>query len=123
MAKTQTEAKSPHKKWGKGWKIGLALLLLILAVMLFYFLPAIKGLTQAGTAYGARVTCSCRYIGGRSLEDCQKDFEDGMEMVSVSEDGDAKRIDATVPLLAHEAAEYREGYGCVLLTKDERDAG
>ncbi|WP_240330882.1 hypothetical protein [Sphingorhabdus sp. Alg239-R122] len=123
MADGNIQSQAQQKKWGKGWKIGLVLLLLIFAAMLFYFLPAIKGLTQAGTAYGARVTCSCRYIGGRTLDDCKKDFEDGMEMVSVAENTGTRRIDATVPMLAHEAAEYREGYGCVLLTEEERDAG
>ena len=62
------------------------------------------------------------WLGGRELGDCEKDLEPGMEVVSLSEAADAKRIDATVPLMAAESAEYREGWGCVLMTPKEREA-
>lgn len=68
----------------------------------------------AGTAYGARVACSCRFVAGRSLEDCAKDKIAGMELVRLSEDLDAKSVTASVPLIASDTARYREGYGCVL---------
>lgn len=68
----------------------------------------------AGTAYGAHVTCSCRYIEGRSLDDCTKDKVEGMEFVRFSEDPEAKSITATVPFVASDTAIWREGYGCVL---------
>ncbi len=111
------------KKAGRGWKWLLLAVLVIAGAAFLYFWPTIHGLTQAGTAYGARVGCACRHIGGRTLEDCKKDFEDGMEMVSLSEDADAKQVEASVPLLARHVAEYREGYGCVMLTEEEMDAG
>lgn len=68
----------------------------------------------AGTAYGARVACSCRYVAGRSLEDCAKDKLEGMELVRLSADNDAKSVTASIPLIASDTARYREGYGCML---------
>lgn len=75
---------------------------------------SIKPQAELGAAYGARVACACRYIGGRSLENCERDFEPGMELVWLSEDEGAKRITARVPLLARRSAQFREGLGCLL---------
>ena len=86
----------------------------ILAGLGWYFGPGLIDRAEAGTAYGARVACSCRFVGGRGLEDCRKDFEPGMEPVSLSEDAEARSVTASVPLLASQTATYREGYGCVL---------
>ncbi|WP_373489009.1 hypothetical protein [Blastomonas sp.] len=100
--------------------------LLVLAVLivagLVYAWPMMRAYSQTGAAYSARVVCSCRYIGGRDLTDCLKDLEPGMEIVSVAEADGSKRINASVPLMANESAELREGYGCVLMTPQERDA-
>ncbi|MEZ5681092.1 MAG: hypothetical protein R3E14_07305 [Erythrobacter sp.] len=68
----------------------------------------------AGTAYGARVACSCRFVAGRSLGDCSKDKLAGMELIRLSEDAGAKSVTASIPLVASDTAFYREGYGCVL---------
>lgn len=74
---------------------------------------------EAGTAYGARVACSCRYVAGRSLSDCKKDKLEGMEMVMLSDDDDTKSVTASVPLIASDTASYREGYGCMLKSWEE----
>ena len=63
---------------------------------------------------GAYWVCACRYIGGRDMASCKRDFEPGMQAVFVSEDEDERAITAFVPLLSSETARYREGYGCVL---------
>jgi hypothetical protein len=99
---------------GKSWpKVMLGLgLIAVLAIWLFR--EPVMSQAIAGTAYGARVGCSCRYVGGRDLEDCLKDYEPGMEIVSLSEDPEAKSVTASVPLLASQTARFREGYGCVL---------
>ena len=89
---------------------GLVLIVMLLAV----FWRPLNGYAQAGTAYGARVACSCRFVGGRTLEDCRKDFEPGMELVSLSEDAKVRSVTARFPLLASETATYREGPGCQL---------
>ena len=67
-----------------------------------------------GSAYAARVACSCRFVAGRSLDDCAKDKLDGMELISLSEDAEAKSVTASIPLIASDTATYREGYGCLL---------
>lgn len=74
----------------------------------------ILGYTAAGASYSAHVTCSCRYIAGRSLEDCKKDRLSGMELVSLSDDEEANSITARYPFLPAVTATYRKGYGCVL---------
>lgn len=74
----------------------------------------LRGDATAGTAYGARVACSCRYVAGRSLEDCAKDKLAGMELIRLSDDDASKSVTASVPLVAEATARFREGYGCVL---------
>ena len=91
----------------------LALVVLAAGLAWFYRAP-IAGYTTAGTAFGARTACSCRYIAGRPLEDCEKDFEPGMEAVFLSDDPETRSVTASVPLLASATARYREGFGCVL---------
>ncbi|EAQ28443.1 hypothetical protein NAP1_12628 [Erythrobacter sp. NAP1] len=74
----------------------------------------IEGYAKVGTSYAARVACSCRFVAGRSLEDCEKDKLAGMELVSLSDDADARSVTASFPLVTANTATYREGYGCVL---------
>ena len=74
-------------------------------------LTAFPGLASS---YDAKEACSCRYVAGRSLEDCKKDFEPGMQAVFLSDDPEARSVTAYVPLLASETARYRDGPGCLL---------
>jgi hypothetical protein len=74
----------------------------------------IGGYSALGSAFGARTACSCRYLAGRSLEDCRKDFEPGMELVFLSDDPETRSVTARVPPIASDTARFREGYGCVL---------
>ena len=111
MATANPSTTLPRSRRRRTWLLaGLALLALLLA---FFWAP-LTGYAGVGSAYAARVACSCRYAGGRSLEDCEKDFEPGMELVTLSEDARAKSVTARFPLLASETATYREGWGCVL---------
>ena len=91
----------------------LALAVLVVGVAWFYREP-IEGYTTTGTAFGARTACSCRYVAGRPIGDCEKDFEPGMELVFLSDDPETKSVTARVPLAASATATYREGFGCVL---------
>ncbi len=86
----------------------------ILAGLLSYFWKPINGYAQVGAAYGARVGCSCHYLGGRGLSDCTKDFESGMELITLRADEAAKSVTARFPLLARQTATFREGEGCRL---------
>lgn len=111
-------AKSPARRTSRSpSRIGLWLLLAAvigIAATLIHYREPITGYAEAGTAYGARVACSCRFVAGRSLEDCEKDKVAGMELVTLSDDPEAKSVTARFPLVASTTATYREGYGCVL---------
>jgi len=76
--------------------------------------PQLHGYAVTGASYGARVACSCRFVGGRALGDCRKDFEPGMDLITLSEDPAARSVTARFPLLARQTATYREGWGCIL---------
>jgi hypothetical protein len=108
-------APSPKKqsRWGGclPWAIGLAVLLAIFAIWKF---PSFKAQAELGSAYAARVGCSCRYVQGRSLDSCQSDFEPGMEMISLSEDPATRTVTGSVPLLASRSARYAGASGCLL---------
>ena len=69
---------------------------------------------ETGTAYAARVGCSCRFVAGRSLEDCEQDKLEGMELVSLSANETTSSVTASIPFIASDTASYRKGYGCVL---------
>ena len=83
-------------------------------LLLIWFWRPLQDFGLTGAAYGARVACSCHYLGGRTLDDCRKDFEPGMELVILSADQDAKSVTARFPLLAKQTATYSEGQGCRL---------
>ena len=85
-----------------------------LAVAFTIFRQPIGGFAEVGTSYAARVACSCRFVAGRSLEDCEKDKLAGMELVTLADDPGAKSVTARFPLVTSHTATYREGYGCVL---------
>lgn len=76
--------------------------------------PHLRLQAEIGTAFGARTACTCHFIGRRPLGDCRKDFEDGMALVSIEEDHEARVVRASVPLIARSRARYREGWGCLL---------
>ena len=91
------------------------LALAVLAGALFWLnRGTIEGYATTGAAVGARNACSCRHLAGRSLDDCRKDFEPGMEVVFVREDEAARSVTGFVPLIASQTARYHEGFGCVL---------
>lgn len=75
----------------------------------------ILGKSRAAAAYGARVACSCRFVAGRPLDACRKDFLPGMGPVTLSEDTEARSVTARYLLvLASDTARLRPGQGCML---------
>lgn len=108
-----TRANSRRRKPGRG-KLWLFALVLVVAGAAWWFRAPIAGYSGVSTAYAARVACSCRFIGGRDLADCGKDMLAGMELVTLSQDLEAKSVTARFPLISSTTATYREGYGCVL---------
>lgn len=99
----------------RSWRLRVALVVAgfgLIALAVFW--SSIRGYAVTGASYGARVACSCRFVGGRDLSDCRKDFEPGMALVTLSEDTKAKSVTARFALLFRQTATYRDGPGCVL---------
>jgi hypothetical protein len=90
------------------------LVLLLVAGAGAFAWPQLHGYALTGAAFGARVACSCRFVGGRQLGDCRKDFEPGMGLITLSEDATERSVTARFPLVARQTATYRKGWGCVL---------
>lgn len=93
--------------------VWLGVVVVALLAMWAAFGSSAMGYAHAGTAYAARVACSCRYVAGRGLEDCAKDKLGGMELVTLSEDADEKSVTARM-LLVGDTARLEPGYGCLL---------
>ena len=110
MATAKTRGARQRPTW---LKVMLVLVLALTALGWLYRAP-LYGYAETGAAVGARTACACRYIAGRTLKDCKKDFEPKMEAVFLSDDADTKTVTGYVPLIASEAASYLLGYGCVL---------
>ena len=67
-----------------------------------------------GAAYAARITCSCRYIGGRDAESCARDIRDDAGLALVTDLPEEKAVRASIPLLGSARARFRPGYGCLV---------
>ena len=102
-------ARKPGRRKRLAW---IAALLAV--VLIAVFGSTVRNYAVAGASVGARVACSCRYVGGRELSACRSDFEPGMGMVVLTEDDAAKSVTARVPLLSRETATFRQGEGCTL---------
>lgn len=102
------------------WKRNLVIVvLLVLAAGLAFAWKGMREEALVGAAYGARVGCVCRYVSDRPLAACKGDLRvaglSGLAgMVSLSEDAETRTITGSVPLLARQSADYREGRGCQL---------
>lgn len=108
-------ANAKSKRRRRWLPLALALVAAALAALWFSSPGArLRGDAVAGTAYAARVACSCRFVAGRSLADCEKDKLAGMALITLSADEDARSVTASVPLIARDTARLRQGYGCVL---------
>lgn len=90
-------------------------LLAAVAVLAIWYFPTLKAQAEAGSAYAARIGCSCRYVQGRPLDSCTRDFEPGMEMISVGDDPATKTVTGSAPLLASRSARYEGASGCVFV--------
>lgn len=115
MANTASpHSLSPARRRARVWRVLLALVALAIAAAIAFGWTPVHRYARVGAAYGARVACSCRYLGGRSLGDCHKDMERAVAWVSLSEDPATQSVTASYPLLAQETATYRQGWGCQL---------
>jgi hypothetical protein len=78
----------------------------------YAYLYSQKPFLELGVGYAARIACGCTYIGNRPLDDCSKDFEPGMELISLSEDKATKTITASVPFMVSRSARFDPLLGC-----------
>lgn len=92
--------------------LGAAALLLCIAGGAYAYAVSQKPLLELGVGYGARVACGCRYIENRPIGDCSKDFEPGMELITLSDDPATKTVTASVPLLTSRSARFDPLLGC-----------
>jgi hypothetical protein len=116
MATVQSRTRPvrlPLPRRRRALRIALGALALLLAALAWFWTP-IAGYAQTGASYGARLGCACRYVSGRPLQECRADFEDGMGLVTLSDDPPQRTVTARFPLLARQSAQYRAGEGCVL---------
>lgn len=95
------------------WRWILAAIGALLAVAAALFGPGIFAQADAATAFGARIGCSCHFIGGRALDQCRADFEPGMGLVRLDLDETGEIVTARIPLLAQTRVRWREGWGCI----------
>ena len=109
-AKQKTLDKPPAR-WGR--RVLFWLVVVAVGVVAWFWQP-LNSYAVLGTSYGARLACPCRFIAGRELSDCRRDFEPGMGLVMLREDAKDKSVTAWMPLLSSQTAIFREGHGCVL---------
>ena len=121
MVKRGANRTARQARSGKArlWLWLLAIVAVALAGAAWIYRAEIGGYSGAGVAYSARVACSCRFVAGRTLDDCRKDKIAGMEAVMLSDDVETRSVTARIPLVASDTASYREGYGCVLKTWED----
>ena len=97
-----------------GWRIIAGVVALLLLALFIWKWGQWQARAAVGAGYGARMTCSCRYVEGRTMDSCKGDTEPGMEIVSVSDDPADQAVTGSVPLLANRTARYKKGFGCLL---------
>ena len=95
-------------KWAVAVLLGAAVLLAV------WKWSEWRAAAAAGSAYAARITCSCRYVEGRSAQSCAGDVADDAGLVLITEKAQEKEIIGRVPLLARAAAKFKPGYGCLM---------
>lgn len=86
---------------------------LVLLGLLVWRLPTLLHTADTGTNYGARMGCSCRFVEGRTLESCERDFEPGMSLISLSEVEGERAVKASLPLLGSHTAHF-DGVSCMI---------
>ena len=99
---------------GRAAGYAMAALLTLALALIAWKWPDLKAQAEAGSAYGARIGCSCRYVQGRDMESCEKDREPGMAMVRLDDEPGARAVTGSVPLMATRTARFKPGFGCIL---------
>lgn len=94
-------------------RVALALLTGALALIIWKWIDW-RAQARAGSAYAARIVCSCRYVQGRPLDSCRQDVAIDAGAVSLTDQPEEKRVTGSVPLMASASARWKPGYGCLM---------
>lgn len=81
------------------------------------------GLQYANIAssYASKVSCSCHFVSGRSLEDIKSNDLYAVPYADVTIDEIKQSVSSSIYGMAHTTAIYREGFGCTLLNGTPED--
>jgi len=103
-------------KFARPLVIAVIVLALIGAALWHFVLREQVAFADIATAYVAKQTCSCRFVGERELDSCLGDFTTDVSMLDVSEAGSpgAETITASALGLISATAVHQPGRGCVL---------
>ncbi|MEM6412937.1 MAG: hypothetical protein AAF683_15545 [Pseudomonadota bacterium] len=96
--------------------ITLAVIVLGGAALWQFVLKGQLAYADIASAYVAKQTCSCRFVGERELESCLGDFTQDVSILNVSEvrEGGEGSITASALGIVSATATHRPGLGCVL---------
>ena len=115
MSSTHEPASSiPAPRRAGRWRWVVAGAVLMLIALIVWQGPVWLAQARAGSAYAARIGCSCIHVQGRDAASCRADFEPGMTLVRMAHDAEAKTVTGSVPLLASRTARFAGASGCVL---------
>ncbi len=120
-SESPTTTKKAMTVQQKAGFVALGLVALLLLLLVFNW-SSITNYARVGTAYSAHIACSCRYIGGRDMASCVGDLEDGMEMISLTDDPENQRMRASLLFIEEAIAEKRGDFGCIVLNEEEMQA-
>ncbi|MEM6898572.1 MAG: hypothetical protein AAF583_02215 [Pseudomonadota bacterium] len=99
------------------------LVLIILAALVVggtalwqFFLKGQLAYADIASAYVAKQTCSCRFVGERELDSCLGDFTQDVSILDIREGGGAatQSITASALGIVSATAVHQPGLGCVL---------
>ncbi len=101
-------------KYVKALLIAAAISTLIFGAFWQFWLKDQIQFAKIGTAYGAKMVCSCRFVAGRPMESCRKDFTLDLSAINFSERDNTIKASVLGGLVKSEAR-FEPGLGCALV--------
>lgn len=98
----------------RGWTIVIGVLLVGVAAAAWFGreIPATAGI---GSAYVAKLTCSCMFVAGRSAAACSRDYDpQAARLLNVEIDANSVTVSALGGVWSARA-EFEAGFGCHLV--------
>lgn len=89
-------------------------LLLLAAGAGAWYLPHLRASVEVGAGYVAKQTCSCVFVGGRSLASCRADLMASVDRIEAELLDTGEGVRAWLPLLGERVARHEAPYGCTL---------